>query len=159
METVETNPGSAKPPLSLVKRRQYSTFFVAGRLYGIDVMRVQEITPPLSMTVVPLAPSYIKGLINLRGQIATAVGLRELFGLGDSDATKYMNVVCNLGGNLFSLLIDQVGDVMELEDGVFESTPETIAESVKLYMAGIYKIQGALLSILDIEKIAEKLNK
>jgi purine-binding chemotaxis protein CheW len=146
---------SSKPGTKL---KQYSTFYVSGRLYGIDVMRVQEITPPLPMTVVPLAASYIRGLINLRGQIATAVGLRELFDLKDSTEATQMNVVCNAGGNLFSLLIDKVGDVMEVEENSFESPPETIPDSVRKYMSGVYKISGALLSILEIEKIAEKLN-
>jgi purine-binding chemotaxis protein CheW len=140
--------------------RQYSTFYVSDRLYGIDVMMVQEITKSMSITRVPLAPSYVHGLINLRGQIATAVGLRELFNLKDEKKTSDpMTVVCKGDGMLLSLLVDQIGDVIEVDDKDFESTPETITNSVGRFMQGVYKIPGCLLSIIEIKKIIEVLNK
>jgi purine-binding chemotaxis protein CheW len=140
--------------------RQYSTFYVADRLYGIDVMMVQEITKVMSITKVPLAPSYVHGLINLRGQIATAVGLRELFILKDDKKNEEpMNVVCKGDGMLLSLLVDRIGDVIEVDDKDFEPTPETLTNSVKRFMHGVYKIPGSLLSIIEIKKIIEVLNK
>lgn len=140
--------------------KQYSTFFVADRLYGIDVVQVQEITKTMPITHVPLAPKYVHGLINLRGQIATAVGLRELFELPKSaDTSETLSVVCKDDGMLLSLLIDRVGDVLEVNDSDFEPTPETISPNVSRFMSGVYKIPGNLLSIIEVSKIIEILNK
>ena len=142
--------------------RQFSTFLVSDRLYGIDVMSVQEITKLISATKVPLAPSFVHGLINLRGQIATAVGLRELFELSDTtsaNSIEPMNVVCKGEGMLLSLLVDQIGDVIEVDEKNFEATPDTITPSVGRFMQGVYKIPGSLLSIIDVKKIVDVLNK
>ena len=140
--------------------RQFSTFLVADRLYGIDVMSVQEITKMMNATKVPLAPTFVHGLINLRGQIATAVGLRELFELKDNNrSAEPMNVVCKGEGMLLSLLVDQIGDVIEVDDASFEATPETITPGVGRFMQGVYKIPGSLLSIIEVKKIVDVLNK
>jgi purine-binding chemotaxis protein CheW len=140
--------------------RQFSTFLVSGRLYGIDVISVQEITKMMNATKVPLAPTFVHGLINLRGQIATAVGLRELFDLKENQqALEPMNVVCKGEGMLLSLLVDQIGDVIEVDDSNFEPTPETITQSVGRFMQGVYKIPGSLLSIIEVKKIVDVLNK
>lgn len=145
---------------STEKTRQFSTFYVSGSLYGLDVSTVQEVTKSLPMTKVPLSPQFVDGLINLRGQIATAIGLRNLFNLGHEDkAEEYMNVVCKGDGLLLSLLVDQIGDVLEVDASQFESTPDTLPESVSRFMTGVYKIPGALLSVLDINKIVEELQK
>lgn len=140
--------------------KQFSTFFISGRWYGIDVMSVQEITKTMSITKVPLAPQFVHGLINLRGQIATAIGLRELFEIPDAaPAADPMNVVCKEDGMLISLIVDQIGDVIEVEDGTFEPVPETITHGVSRFMGGVYKLPSDLLSIIDTKKIIEYLNK
>ena len=139
--------------------RQYSTFYVADRLYGIDVIQVQEVAKPLPITKIHLAPEYVKGLINLRGQIATAIGLRELFGLEQEKGGEKMSVVCKCDGVLLSLQVDRIGDVIELSEESFEIPPETIGESVRRFMHGVYKIPDSLLSILEISKLSSILNK
>lgn len=141
-------------------RKQYSTFVVGGKLYGIDVTRVQEVVRPLPMTRVPLAAPHVRGLINLRGQVATAVGLRELF-LVEADAAlePSMNVVCRNDGNLVSLLVDEIGDVIEVDAADYEATPLTVPEHVRRNMAGVYKLKQALLSILDIDRIIAHLHR
>lgn len=139
--------------------KQFSTFYIADRLYGIDVMKVQEITKELAMTDVPSAPIYVYGLINLRGQIATAIGLREMFGVQEGDSITKMNVICNVDGLLLSLLVDRIGDVVEVEENSFEPPPQTLPQSIKRFMSGIYKTPGALLSILDINKVSEAIIK
>jgi purine-binding chemotaxis protein CheW len=142
------------------KTRQFSTFYVSGSLYGLDVVDVQEVTKSMPMTKVPLSPSFVCGLINLRGQVATAIGLRDLFRLDQTSVVSdQMNVVCKGDGLLLSLLVDQIGDVLEVDQTLFEPTPDTLSESVSKFMVGIYKIPGELLSILDINKIVEALQK
>jgi purine-binding chemotaxis protein CheW len=98
---------------------------------------------------------FVHGLINLRGQISTAVGLRELFKIPREGADAQMNVVCRIDEMLVSFLVDQIGDVMELEQDQFESAPDTIPDQIRRFLDGVYKIPGSLLSIINVEKIAE----
>lgn len=137
--------------------RQYSTFYVAERLYGIDVMKVQEITRALPITEVPLSPPFVQGLINLRGQISTAVGLRELFAISGQVPEGSMNVVCRVDDALFSFVVDRIGDVMEVEPGEFEPSPDTVPDSIRRFMGGVFKVQGDLLSVIEIEKLAAEI--
>jgi purine-binding chemotaxis protein CheW len=136
--------------------KQFSTFLIGDRLYGLDVTAVQEVTKSLPITKVPLAPKFVYGLINLRGQVATAIGLKELFELNDIGNNKeLMNIVCRGDGLLLSFLVDQIGDVLEVEDNLFEPTPVTLPQSLTKFMFGVYKIQGNLLSVLDVKKITQ----
>ena len=139
--------------------RQYSTFTIDGRLYGIDVMKVQEVTRPLQITLMRTAPKFIKGLINLRGQIATAIGLRELFEISNQNPDKSMTVVCKVEDVLLSLQVDTIGDVIEVREEDFEPTPQTIPLGIKCYMQGVYKTQEGILSIIGLDSIIKELDK
>lgn len=139
--------------------RQFATFSIDGRLYGIDVMKVQEVTKPLNVTLMRTAPAFIKGLINLRGQIATAIGLRELFGLKSGNAMEKMTVVCRVEDVLLSLLVDNIGDVIEVEDHQFEASPQTVPSNIRAFMQGVYKTDGAILSIINLDSILSELDK
>lgn len=132
---------------------QFSTFVVANRLYGMDVTRVQEIVRPMPMTPIPLAPKYVMGLINLRGQVATAIGLRQLFHLSDQNAGSVMNVVCRLDGAMISLQVDEIGDVIEVSQSEYEVTPQTVPENIRRFMSGIYKVGPSLLSVIEVDLI------
>lgn len=143
---------------SKVSERQYSTFYISNRLYGIDVTQVQEIVKPMPVTPIPLAPDYVRGLINLRGQVATALGLRELFGIEEDPPEDYMNIVCRIGGSLISFHIDKIGDVKNVVADDFEETPQTISERVRRFMEGVYKVDGELLSVINIALIMNTLN-
>ena len=138
--------------------KQYSTFYIAGRLYGIDVTQVQEIVRSMPITSIPLAPNYVKGLINLRGQVATAIGLRQLFGIEADPPEDFMNVVCKIDGSLISLHVDEIADVMYVQDHNFETTPQTVPDQVRSFMDGVYKVDNNLLSILNIDLIMDFLN-
>ena len=138
--------------------KQLSTFMIAGRMYGIDVRTVQEVVKPMKMTKVPLAPEFVKGLINLRGQLATAIDLRHLFNLPETDKSESMNVVCQTGGSAISLLVDEIGDVIEIDPDVLEPTPPTIAREIKKFMSGVYKVSDTLLSVIDLSGILKHIN-
>lgn len=133
---------------------QFTTFYVAGRLYGIDVTKVQEVVKPMPMTSIPLAPHYLTGLINLRGQIATGIGMRELFDLPKRKAEELMNVVCKTNGVLISFQVDEIGDVLEVSKEQFEAIPPTISENVRRFLGGVYKINRQLLGVIDIDPVA-----
>lgn len=139
---------------------QFSTFRVDGRYYGVNVKLVQEITQPMPLTKVPLAPDYVAGLINLRGQIATAIGLRELFKLSPKpEDLAGVNVICKSEGPLLALVVDEIGDVLEVEDEIFEPTPNTVNPVIGQFMAGVYKLPNDILSIIDIQKLIQFLNQ
>jgi purine-binding chemotaxis protein CheW len=141
------------------KPKQFSTFTIDGRLYGIDVMKVQEVTKPLQVTHMQTAPGFIKGLINLRGQIATAIGLRELFGLKDDSTNEKMTVVCKIEDVLLSLLVDNIGDVIEVSDKSFEPTPQTVSPGIRSFMQGVYKTEEGILSVICMDSILKELDK
>src|SRR3954469_22742409 len=99
-----------------------------GHYFGVDVLKVQEVIRYQEMTRVPLAPPEIRGLINLRGQIVSAVEMRIRFGLGDrADGVLPMNIVMRTEEGAVSLLVDEIGDVVEVGEGAFERVPETLA--------------------------------
>jgi purine-binding chemotaxis protein CheW len=140
--------------------RQLATFYLANQQYGIDVMRVQEVTDRLSMTKIPRAPQAVQGLINLRGQIATAIGLKELFGVSShAETVAPMTVICRVDGALLSLLVDSIGDVIEIPSSDYEPIPETIKGPVRKYLSGVYKTKTNILSVVDLDKLSAGLNQ
>jgi purine-binding chemotaxis protein CheW len=137
-------------------RRQFSTFFVDGLCFGVEVLHVQEIIRFQRMTRVPLAPPVVRGLINLRGQIVTAIDLRLRLGLspqGDDD--RPMNVVVRSGDSIVSLLVDDIADVVTVQEDILEQVPETLASGVRALTTGIYKLKDRLLLVLAIEKAVD----
>ena len=138
---------------------QLSTFWIDDQLYGVDVTRVQEIVRPMPITAVPRAPAFIRGLINLRGQVATAIGLRELFCLDPAAEDEAMNVVCKDDEGLIAIQVDRIGDVVEFESEHFSTTPGTIPQDIARYMRGVYKVSDELLGVLDVNQIMNEITK
>lgn len=135
------------------ERGQLCTFTLAGHYLGVPVGRVQEVIRHQAMTAVPLAPPVVRGLINLRGQIVTALDLRIPLGLpAAAEGMLPMNVVVRAGGDLVSLLVDEIGDVTEVSIDAFEPPPETLVGSARDLIRGAFKLEGRLLLILDTDK-------
>jgi len=129
---------------------QYCTFFANGLFFGIEVCLVQEVIRYQGMTRVPLASREVGGLINLRGQIVSAIDLRRRLGLPDRAADKLpMNVVIRTDDTAVSLLVDEIGDVLEVEQTAHESPPETLTGLLREAISGVYKLKDKLLLILD----------
>ncbi|HBE68693.1 MAG TPA: chemotaxis protein CheW [Planctomycetaceae bacterium] len=132
---------------------QLCTFFVDGQMFGVDVQRVQEVIRYQEMTEVPQAPDAVCGLINLRGQIVTAIDLRKRLGVPDRPKDVLpMNVVVRGDDGAISLLVDQIGDVQEIEEANFEPPPETLQGSARDMIQGAYKMEDHLLLILDTDR-------
>lgn len=130
--------------------RQFCTFSVAGQSFGLDVQRVQEVIRYQEMTRVPLAHPVVRGLINLRGQIVTAIDLRRRLELPDrADDVLPVNVVVRADDGAISLLVDEIGDVLEAPDDAFEPPPETLHGPARDLIRGAYKLPDRLLLILD----------
>jgi purine-binding chemotaxis protein CheW len=133
--------------------KQFCTFFVNGLFLGVEVLKVQEVIRYQDMTRVPLAPSMIEGLINLRGQIVTAIDLRRRLGLAPRNAEQLpTNVVVRSDDGAVSLLVDEIGDVVEIEGDIYERPPETLKGVARELVQGVYKLKNRLLLILDTEK-------
>ena len=137
----------------MITTKQFCTFFVNGLFFGIEVLKVQEVIRYQEMTRVPLAPATIRGLINLRGQIVTAIDLRRRLELPVRDDGQLpMNVVVRSDDGAVSLLVDEIGDVVEIQDDVYEHPPETLKGVARELVQGVYKLESRLLLVLDTGK-------
>jgi purine-binding chemotaxis protein CheW len=135
------------------ENKQYATFHLGGLFLGVEVRQVQEVIRYQTMTPVPLAPPMIQGLINLRGQIVTAIDLRRRLALPPRpDDQLPMNVVVRGDDGAVSLLVDGIGDVVEIEDDAYERPPETLSGTARELVTGVYKLRDRLLLILDTER-------
>jgi purine-binding chemotaxis protein CheW len=130
--------------------RQYATFEVADQLFGLDVAKVQEVLSFHEYTPVPLAPPSIGGLFNLRGQVIAAVDLRVQLGLAPRDfGGPVMNVIVRTEEESVSLLVDRIGEVVELDDEAFEPPPDTLTGPSRELITGAFKLDGRLMLALD----------
>jgi purine-binding chemotaxis protein CheW len=133
--------------------KQFCTFFLNGLFFGVEVLNVQEVLRHQPMTRVPLSSATVRGLINLRGQIVTALDLRRRLELPARGADEQpMNVVVRTADGAVSLLVDEIGDVVEMSDDIFERPPETMTGVARELVRGVYKMKERLLLILDTEK-------
>jgi purine-binding chemotaxis protein CheW len=132
--------------------QMFCTFHVGDLFLGIEVEKIQEVLRDSVVTSVPKAPSAIRGLINLRGQIVTAVDLRTRFGLpsGDSDGNSTV-LVLDGADELLSLVVDRAGDVVEVEEDRFEEPPDTLKSDSRRLIRGAYKLEHRLLLVLDAD--------
>ena len=136
----------------MAETKQFATFYLDGLFFGVEVLKVQEVIRYQEMTRVPLAPAVVHGLINLRGQIVTAIDLRRRLRLRERPADQLpMNVVVRTDDGALSLLVDEIGDVLEIADDQMERAPETVDERARELLHGVYKLDGRLLLILDTE--------
>jgi purine-binding chemotaxis protein CheW len=135
-----------------MKSQQFCTFLLDGDLFGVPVPQVQEVIRFHEMTRVPLAHEAVEGMINLRGQIVVAIDLRRRLSLGARAAgTLPINVVvCALDG-VVSLLVDEIGEAIQVEQSSFEAPPATLRGEVRSMILGVYKLEGKLLHVLDTE--------
>jgi purine-binding chemotaxis protein CheW len=140
-------------------KHQFCSFFVDDLLCGIAVEQVQEVAGAMDMTPVPLAPSKVGGLINLRGQIVTAIDLRTCLGLGDRSSGQIpLNVILHTDTGYTSLLVDGVGEIVEVDDDAFELPPETLRGRSRDLILGSYKLSDRLMHVLNIERTIEILS-
>jgi purine-binding chemotaxis protein CheW len=137
----------------VAKTQQFCTFFLKKQFFGVPVQKVQEVIRYQEMTRVALVPQVIRGLINLRGQIVMALDLRCRFGMeGRSESELPMNVVVRTDDGAVSFLVDEIGDVLEVEEDCFEPPPETMQGETRELVRGVYKLQDRLLLVLDTER-------
>ncbi|MCI0366064.1 MAG: chemotaxis protein CheW [Phycisphaerales bacterium] len=133
---------------------QYCTFFVDGQYFGVSVLRVQEIIRYQELTRVPLAPPSVRGLINLRGQIVTAIDLRRRLDLGERPPDQLpLNVVVQTDDGAVSLLVDQIGNVLDVPEHMIETPPDTVHGPARALLVGVHQAADGLLQILNVDDV------
>lgn len=134
---------------------QYCTFYVAGLYLGLDVLTVQEVLRARELALVPLSPTNVEGLLNLRGQIVTAIDLRRRLGFPPRKAEdSSMFMIVRTEDGFLALVVDSVGDVIEVDESTYEPAPDTLPLSMRAVLIGVHKLPDKLLHLLDPEQTA-----
>jgi purine-binding chemotaxis protein CheW len=140
----------------MTDHKQYCTLRVADLLLGIEVGEIQEIIRDTFFTPVPMAHPAIRGLINLRGQIVTAIDLRRRAGLEQNDhGVDFMTMVLGTAEEPLALVVDSVGDVVDVFSDAFESPPDTLRGEARRMIDGAYKLDRELLLVLNLQVVLD----
>ena len=138
---------------------EYLTAMIGEQIFGIPVLDIQDIIQEQLITPIPLAPPEIAGALNLRGRVVTAIDMRKMLGVvedcEDVDKNKKMNVVIEHDGELYSLMVDNVGDVLVMSQDTFEKNPTTMEESWSSISSGIHRLEDRLLVVIDVDGLLQ----
>ena len=142
-----------------VDAKEFATMSIAGQLFGIPVLQVQDVLSPQRIARIPMAPSCVAGVLNLRGRIVTAIDVRRRLGLPRSEAVgKEMSIVVEHNGELYSLLVDEVGEVMLCRTDRIGPNPPTLDPSWLELSKGIIQLEDRLLIILNVQRLFDLSN-
>lgn len=165
-ENIESRSGTSLSSGSVVietKNKDFLTIKIEDQLFGIPILQVQDVLGDIKVTRIPLAPPQVSGSLNLRGRIVTAIDVRKCLGLQplvrESDNDRCMSVVVSHDDELYSLIIDSVGDVLTLHEKDFEANPATLDIIWKSVSLGVYRLQGRILVVLDVPKLLLSLQR
>jgi purine-binding chemotaxis protein CheW len=135
-------------------QKEYVTAMIGGQLFGLPILRVQDVFLPERLTRVPLAPPEVAGVLNLRGRIVTLIDMRCLLGLeGRKDKAPAMAIGVEARGESYGLLIDSVGEVLKLDEAAREPNPVNLDPRLARVCAGVYRLEGQLLLVVDVDRV------
>lgn len=135
-------------------QRTLCTFWLGDVCFGIDVLAVRAVIAHHDLAPVPLAPSVVSGLMNLRGQIITVVDLRRRMEMDDRSAdVEPMHIVVHSDDGLVSLTVDRISDVVDVSDTAFEPPPGTLTGAASHVIVGTHKLDGRLLLEIEIDRV------
>ena len=141
-------------PSEIAEEQDFVTVVTAGQVFGLTLDRVRDVFVPRGLSPVPLAPPEVAGLLNLRGRIVTAVDLRRRLGLGPrNSATSPVAVGIEERGELYGLIVDEVGDVLRLPRTRREANPVNLDEHWADICDGVYQLDDGLMVVLDVDKV------
>jgi len=136
--------------------QEYVTALIGGQLFGLPILRVQDVFAPERLTKVPLAPAEIAGVLNLRGRIVTLVDMRRRLGLEHgTDQGQTMAIGVESRGESYGLLIDSIGEVLKLDNLACEPNPSNLDPRLASVSTGIYRLEGQLLMVLDVDRVLD----
>jgi purine-binding chemotaxis protein CheW len=135
---------------------EYVTVIIGEQLFGLPISRVQDVFVPDRLTKVPLASPEIAGILNLRGRVVTAIDMRSRLDLGKRESREpVMAIGIELRGESYGLFVDSVGEVMKLKTSECESKPINLESRLASVAAGIYRLEGQLLVVLDVDRVLD----
>lgn len=138
---------------------EYVTVIIGDQMFGLPISRVQDVFVPERLTRVPLAPPEVAGILNLRGRVVTAIDMRSRLDLGKREqGHPVMAIGIEFRGESYGLLVDAVGEVMKLKTGDCESKPINLEARLARVAAGIYRLEGQLLVVLDVDRVLDVKN-
>ncbi|MCA9237095.1 MAG: chemotaxis protein CheW [Planctomycetales bacterium] len=132
---------------------QFATFYVGDILLGIDIRHVQEINRQLEVTRVPHARDEVRGVINLRGEVATVIDLRKVLGLPSADVTRESrNLIVNYDGEAIGLLVDRISDILTINAEQIDPPPANVRGIDGRLLTGVHTLASSIVVLLDIEE-------
>tara|TARA_B100000315_G_scaffold245725_1_gene272111 strand:- start:134 stop:628 length:495 start_codon:yes stop_codon:yes gene_type:complete len=132
----------------------FVTFMIKGQMFGIPVLKVQDILTPNYIASIPLAPPEVKGSINLRGRIVTVIDVRVRLGMERRPKEEEgMGVTVEQDNELYTLLVDKVGDVISLSNDLYESNPSTLDMVWREFALGVFRLEEQLMVVLDVPRL------
>lgn len=135
---------------------EFVTVMIGNHLFGLPISRVQDVFVPDRLTRVPLAPPEVAGILNLRGRVVTAIDMRTRLDLGIRQADQpVMAIGIELKGESYGLLVDSVGEVMQLPNRACEAKPANFDSGLARVAAGIYRLEGQLMIVLDVDRVLD----
>lgn len=145
----------AAKPVAVNQVKDFVTMRVEGQLFGIPVTVVQDVLRPQKITQVPLAPKEVAGSLNVRGRIVTAIDVRARLGLAprEKGSKNYMLVAVEHKNEIYSLMVDTVGEVLSLTLKDFEHSPSNLRPEWLQVSMGVYRLKSELMVVLDVENL------
>ena len=135
---------------------EYVTVTIGDHMFGLPIFRVQDVFMPVGLTRVPLAPPEVAGILNLRGRVVTAIDMRSRLDFGEREpGTPVMAIGIELKGESYGLLVDAVGEVMQLHNSACEPKPTNLDPRLSRVAAGIYRLEGQLMVVLDVDRVLD----
>ncbi|MBI1328260.1 MAG: chemotaxis protein CheW [Alphaproteobacteria bacterium] len=151
---------SHSPAVAGGNHKEFVTMRLNGQLFGIPVNYVQDVLRPQKIAAVPLAPPEVAGLINLRGRIVTVIDMRKKLSLPENnDRTGTMMVVIEHRHELYSLIVDSIGEVLKLSPKDFDLTPPNISSAWQAYAAGVYRLEEELMVVIEASSLLPQESK
>ena len=147
----------AQIPRTSAQTVELVTFYVGDVLFGMNILKVQEINKQIEMTSVPHAPDYVLGILNLRGRIVTIVDLAKKFSLSHAEISdKTRVIIVNSQDEHIGLLVDRIGDVVLADMNLTEQAPSNIGGVMGVFFEGVYKTEDGLIGIVDVEEVLKE---
>ena len=141
-------------PAAAGARRELIAFRIADQEFCVDIMQVREIRGWTPATPLPRTPSYMKGVINLRGAVLPIVDLGARLGLTTSEpSARHVIMVVNVGGRTLGLLVEAVSDIINVSDDMVQPTPDVACDQVKTFVKGLFAIDGRMVSLISLERV------
>ena len=135
---------------------EYVTVTIGDHMFGLPIFRVQDVFVPDRLTRVPLAPPEVAGILNLRGRVVTAIDMRARLDLpARASGAPVMAIGIEMKGESYGLLVDAVGEVMQLRNAACEAKPANLDQRLSRVAAGIYRLEGQLMVVLDVDRVLD----